>query len=231
MVSNKDNFILTRSCSLPIVFVAIRDPAEARLRHVDDSLSLLPFLDACIAKQAEISPRAGTLKARVIDIGSGGGLPGMIIAIARPDWEVVLLDSLRKRCDFMVKAAGEVGVSNVSVVWRRAEEAGRDSELRERFDLVIARAVAELRILSELCLPFVTCGGHWVAPKGSDPNDEVVAARNVISMLGGELIDVQPTASLTSDGNYRTAVVVRKIKTTPEKFPRRPGIPNKRPLN
>lgn len=155
----------------------------------------------------------------------------MIIAIARPEWDVVLLDSLRKRCDFMAMAGEEIGVSNISVEWRRAEEAGRDSELRERFDLAIARAVAELRVLSELCLPFVTCGGHWVAPKGSDPNDEIAAARNAITLLGGELIDVQSTASVTSDGSCRTAVIVRKSSPTPEKFPRRAGMPNKRPLN
>uniref|UniRef100_A0A7S3QS54 Ribosomal RNA small subunit methyltransferase G n=1 Tax=Dunaliella tertiolecta TaxID=3047 RepID=A0A7S3QS54_DUNTE len=106
---------------------------------------------------------------RVIDVGTGAGLPGMVLAVMRPHWQVTLLDSLRKRCDFLTRAAEVAGVQNVSVVWSRAEEGGRREELRDTFDLAVARAVAETRVLSELCLPFVRAGGLWIAAKGPDP--------------------------------------------------------------
>ncbi|PNH00601.1 Ribosomal RNA small subunit methyltransferase G [Tetrabaena socialis] len=108
---------------------------------------------------------------RVVDVGTGAGLPGMVLAAARPQWKVTLLDSLRKRCDFLRQAAAVAGLTNVEVVWCRAEEGGQRPDLRQAYDLAVARAVAESRVLAELCLPFVRVGGTWVASKG--PNPEV----------------------------------------------------------
>ena len=122
-----------------------------------------------------------------------------------------------------------VGLPNVSVAWARAEDAGQDPKLREQHDLAIARAVAELRVLAELCLPLAAVGGHWVAAKGSSPQEEVVAARTAIKLLGGELVDVREVDSMAPEG-LRTAVVVRKVKATPRMYPRRPGTPKKQPI-
>ena len=201
----------SRSTSLR---AAIKDRDEAYLRHVDDSLALLPILDACLA--ANPAPPSTV---RLIDVGSG----------ARPQWKVCLLDSLAKRCSFNEAAVEAVGLPNVSVAWARAEDAGQDPKLREQHDLAIARAVAELRVLAELCLPLAAVGGHWVAAKGSSPQEEVVAARTAIKLLGGELVDVREVDSMAPEG-LRTAVVVRKVKATPRMYPRRPGTPKKQPI-
>mmetsp|Transcript_21776 Transcript_21776/g.56784 ORF Transcript_21776/g.56784 Transcript_21776/m.56784 type:complete len:177 (+) Transcript_21776:301-831(+) len=166
---------------------------------------------------------------RVIDVGTGAGLPGMVLAVMRPHWQVTLLDSLRKRCDFLTRAAEVAGVQNVSVVWSRAEEGGRREELRDTFDLAVARAVAETRVLSELCLPFVRAGGLWIAAKGPDPKAEVDAASRALQLLHSRLVCVSEVASASAEGP-RTALVVHKERPTPAKYPRAPGTPNKLPL-
>lgn len=167
---------------------------------------------------------------RVIDVGTGAGLPGMVLAVARPHWKVTLLDSLRKRCDFLREAAARAGLTNVEVVWCRAEEGGQRPELRQSYDLAVARAVAEARVLAELCLPFVRVGGLWVAAKGPDPQAEVSAASNALGQLGGRLVAVEEVESRWEDGRQRTALVVAKAGPTPAKFPRQAGTPNKKPL-
>ncbi|WIA21622.1 hypothetical protein OEZ85_000804 [Tetradesmus obliquus] len=166
---------------------------------------------------------------RVIDVGTGAGLPGMVLAVARPHWKVTLLDSLRKRCDFLQATADMLGLDNVTVVWARAEEGGRKAELRDAYDLAVARAVAELRVLSELCLPFVRPGGLWVAAKGAHPQEEVAAAKPALAKLGGKLQAVELVESWAPEGQ-RTAVVVAKTGSTPAKYPRAPGTPSKKPL-
>ncbi|PSC68202.1 calcium-translocating P-type PMCA-type [Micractinium conductrix] len=166
---------------------------------------------------------------RLIDVGSGAGLPGIILAIARPEWEITLLDSLQKRCKFTEAAAEAAGVANVRVHWGRAEDAGQDPRLRQRHDVVIARAVAELRVLAELCLPLARVGGHWVAAKGTAPTAEVGGAKAAITKLGGALLGVEDVDSESPEGR-RTAVVVAKAKATPAQYPRKPGVPSKKPL-
>jgi len=198
---------------------AIRNREEAMRRHVEDSLSLLPVLHL-----------EGVETLRVIDVGSGGGLPGVILAIARPEWEVTLLDSLRKRCDFVSSAVQRLGLSNVTVVCARAEDVGRDEAHREAYDVAVARAVAEMRLLNELCLPLVRIGGLLVAAKGPDPSEELQAAGRSLSELRGELKGVFPVESYGQDGQQFTAVVVEKAAPCPPKYPRRPGMPKKRPL-
>lgn len=200
------------------------DREGATLRHVEDSLALLPALDACAAAAG---PRPRGLS--VIDVGSGAGLPGIILAIARPTWRITLLDSLKKRCTFNEAAAAAAGVPNVAVEWARAEDAGQDPLLREAHDVAVARAVAELRVLAELCLPLVAVGGHWVAAKGAKPQEEVAAAGHAIKELGGTLLWVEEVDSEAPDGR-RCVVVVRKDRPTQGKYPRRAGTPKKQPL-
>ncbi|EFJ47446.1 hypothetical protein VOLCADRAFT_46111, partial [Volvox carteri f. nagariensis] len=167
---------------------------------------------------------------RLLDVGTGAGLPGMVLAVARPQWKVTLLDSLRKRCEFLREAAARAGLDNVEVVWCRAEDAGRRPELRQAYDIAIARAVAEARVLAELCLPFVRVGGLWVAAKGPDPEAEVAAASNAIRQLGGRQLALERVQSLSAEGEPRTALVVAKTSATSARFPRQAGTPNKKPL-
>ncbi|KAG1671075.1 hypothetical protein FOA52_000747 [Chlamydomonas sp. UWO 241] len=166
---------------------------------------------------------------RVIDVGTGAGLPGMVLAIARPQWKVTLLDSLRKRCDFLEAAVEKAGLSNVSVVWSRAEDGGQSAQHRGKYDLAVARAVAETRVLAELCLPFVRVGGLWVAPKGPAPDVEVAAASRALSQLGATLLATELVDSFSADGQ-RTCIIASKDAPTLAKYPRRAGMPNKEPL-
>ena len=206
---------------------AVREPEEAWQRHVGDSLALLPVIDKHL--QASRKGAGGNEPLLVIDVGTGPGLPGMILAVARPKWRFTLLDSMRKRCDFMQSTATKMGLGNVSFVWSRAEDAGQDPKLREKHDLVVARAVAEARVLAELCLPFAREGGLWVAAKGPNPQVEVEAAKTSIKKMGGEHLGIELVKSWSNEGQ-RTALVVRKESKTPSKYPRKPGTPNSSPL-
>jgi 16S rRNA (guanine(527)-N(7))-methyltransferase RsmG len=215
-------------------FTAIESRDEAYVRHINDSLALLPVLDACATTPtgstttaaADAEPRHNI---KLIDIGSGAGLPGIILAITRPNWHVTLLDSLQKRCTFNAAAVSAAALTNVSIVWARAEEAGQDGKHREQYDVAVARAVAEMRVLAEYCLPFVVHGGYWVAAKGFDPGDEVAVAEPAIEVLGGKLVKIEQVESLAPEGR-RTAVVVRKESRTGSKYPRRAGVAKKQPL-
>lgn len=207
-------------------------------RHVLDSLALLPVLDTCLQQQQHEQQHAcscgnssmpSNSYSSVVDVGTGAGLPGMVLAIARPSWHVTLLDSLHKRCRFLEQAAAVAELANVRVEWARAEDAGQSPALRASFDLAVARAVAEARLLAELCLPLVRVGGHWVAAKGPAPQTEVATASNALGQLGGGPAEVWTVDSWSADGQ-RTAVVVRKVRDTPTCFPRKPGVPAKKPL-
>lgn len=209
---------------------SVRDPEEAWQRHVCDSLALLPVIDAHLA--SSLKPKRGSEandELCVIDVGTGPGLPGVILAVARPLWRFTLLDSMRKRCDFMEATTSKMNLTNVKVIWSRAEDAGQDLKLRESYDLALARAVAEARVLAELCLPFVRNGGIWIAAKGPNPQIEVEASKPSIKKLGGELLGIELVKSWSTEGQ-RTALVVRKEGKTPLKFPRKPGTPNSSPL-
>jgi 16S rRNA (guanine527-N7)-methyltransferase len=207
---------------------AIRDRDDAVQRHINDSLSLLPSLDAC-------SLSSQTDQVSMIDIGSGAGLPGLVIATVRPTWRICVLDSLQKRCTFVSAAVEAMGLENVDVVWSRAEDAGRNEMYREKFTIATARAVAELKVLAELCLPFVTVGGYWVAPKGPRPEKELHDSLRAVSVLGGDVDTIQVSqvdssaASDDADSQF-TVVKVCKTRDTPSAYPRKPGTPKKSPL-
>ena len=166
---------------------------------------------------------------QLLDVGSGAGLPGLVLAIARPAWEITLLDSLAKRVRFLEAAVAELGLGNVTVVCAKAEDAARQPGMRDAFPIVIARAVAETRVLAELCLPFVAPGGVLVAPKGADPASEVRAAEAAFDKLGARVVGVRSTDCVGPLGP-RTVLLAKKLGPTPEEYPRRPGRPNKRPL-
>lgn len=190
------------------------DPAEAVDRNYID----------CVAVLAGGFPAAGT----AIDVGSGAGFPGVPLAILRPDIRFTLLDSLGKRVDFLRGVIDALGL-NAEAVHLRAEDAARRPELRERFDLAVARAVAPMNVLCEYLMPFTRVGGRMLALKGPTLDAELDAARGAIALLGGEIERVQPLAVPGRDWDHRAAWV-RKVTPTPDRFPRRAGVPAKKPL-
>lgn len=191
------------------------DSREAADRHVLDSLSPLMYglLDG-----------AKTL----IDIGSGAGFPGIPLAIARPDLRVTLLDSQRKRVDFLNDAVRILGL-NAEVVHARAEDLGKDAAYRDRFDISTARAVAALHLLIEWALPFTKVSGALIAYKGPTLEEEIAQARRAISTLGGEIGDSYAVKIPERDWDHRL-LAVRKIAPTPDGFPRKPGEAAKKPI-
>lgn len=168
--------------------------------------------------------------ARLIDIGSGGGFPGLPLAIAYPELHVTLLEATRKKVDFLQHVIGLLGIRNCHAIHGRAEDIGHDSKHREAYDAATARALAPLPALVELCLPFLKVGGVLIAPKGADAGHEVDAASNALSTLGGEaqgIIMPEPDSPISADHRL---VVIRKVAPTPDTYPRRNGVPTRRPL-
>ena len=191
------------------------DPAEAVDRN---------YLDSIAPLTAGWPEGVQTL----IDVGSGAGFPGIPISIARPDIHVVLLDALDKRVGFLRQVIAELGL-NAEAIHGRAEDAARDPGLRERFDLAAARAVAPLNALAELLLPFVRPGGYMLALKGPNAAEEADAAANALAALGGGGAQVAPVLIPGRDWAH-AAVWIRKDSETPARFPRRAGVPERRPL-
>ncbi|MCI9309391.1 MAG: 16S rRNA (guanine(527)-N(7))-methyltransferase RsmG [Oscillospiraceae bacterium] len=165
----------------------------------------------------------------LIDVGTGAGFPGLPLKILAPSLEVTLLDSLSKRVDWLSQTIGALGLEGIRAVHGRAEEAGRDPAFRERFDFAAARAVADLRLLCELCLPFLKVGGRFLAMKGTDCGDEVDKALPAIQVLGGRLEGRIDRLIPHTDVTHRV-VLVEKTSPTPEKYPRRWAKMQKVPL-
>ena len=180
---------------------------------VDDSLVLLDHLGD-----------ANT----VVDVGSGGGLPGLPLKIARPELKLTLVESDQAKAAFLVQAVARLGLGEVEVVARRAEEVGRDQRYREAFDVAVARALAPMPVLAELCLPLVRVGGRLLAQKTDTEKEEIDAAKHAIELLGGTLEAVHPAASTARKSGV--VVEVTKVRATPDGYPRRPGVPNRKPL-
>lgn len=162
----------------------------------------------------------------VVDVGSGGGLPGLVLKLARPGLEVTLLEANHRKTAFLETAAAQLGL-RVRVLTARAEEAAHRPQLRESFDVATARALAAMPVLAELCLPFVRVGGRLLAMK-ADAEAEVRSALPAVERLGGRLLAIEAAASAARDRGQ--VVVVEKVAPTPPGFPRRPGVPVKRPL-
>lgn len=194
---------------------AIRDQRGVIIKHFLDSLAIIPFLPE------------GNL--RILDVGTGGGFPGVPIKILCPQTEVVLVDSVRKKVDFLNSLVDELGLINVIGTFGRAEELAQLGDFRETFDIVVSRAVSELVVLVELCLPFVRVGGQFIAYKGLKAEEELEDAMEAILMLGGQVVKNE-TIVLPEQEGKRVLVFVEKIASSPAKYPRRVGVPEKKPL-
>lgn len=201
---------------------AVRDLAGIERRLILESLRLVPPLRAL--------PIPGDSGRRsLIDLGTGGGLPGLVLAIACPEFNVFLLDATGKKVAFLNNVIRTLGLGNTTTIHARAEEAGHQPRYRTGFDIVSARAVATLPALLELGLPLLRKGGHLLLPKGSAIDDELAAGRRAARLLGGEIVtaDLLPDVGSTIETRLVTA---RKSLPTPATYPRRSGIPSRSPL-
>ncbi|WP_294351907.1 16S rRNA (guanine(527)-N(7))-methyltransferase RsmG [uncultured Clostridium sp.] len=183
------------------------------------------FIDCIKAFKSEELKNAKNL----IDVGTGAGFPGLPIAIMREDLNVTLLDSLNKRINFLNIVINELGLKNVITIHSRAEDGARKKELRENFDVATSRAVANMTVLSEFCLPYVKVGGHFVALKGPAIEEELKASKNALGVLGGRLKEVIELEIEDTDLKHNV-VIVSKEKECPNSYPRKAGIITKKPL-
>lgn len=188
-------------------------------RHFEESLAVLEALES---RAALASP--------LIDVGSGGGFPGLVLKIARPELEMTLLEANGKKAAFLESVVEEMAFEGVRVVHQRAEEAGRDPVHRDVYPLALARAVAPLRVLLELTLPLVRPGGLLAAPKGSAADREMAEAAGALAAFDAVIEDASPLLLPGRAERVPTLILVRKHSATPNRYPRRPGIPAKRPL-
>ena len=195
---------------------AIKDEDGVILKHLVDSSACVPY----------IKPNA-----RLCDIGCGGGFPSLVIAALRGDASVLGVDSVAKKVKYVESTAELLGIDNVSVSSRRAEELGKDASYREKFDVVTARAVARLNVLCELCLPLLKIGGIFISMKSQAAHEELDEARAAIEKLGGALEAVH-TYTLTDGGEVldRTIIIIKKVKNTPALYPRNNSQISKKPL-
>ncbi len=194
----------------------ITDYDEVNLKHFTDSLTISRIID-----MAQINT--------LIDVGTGAGFPGIPIKIAFPHIKVYLLDSLNKRIKFLNEVIKKLGLKNIYAFHGRAEDFAKDRQYREKFDVCVSRAVANLSTLSEYCIPFVKTGGYFVSYKGGDSDEEVIRSENAITLLGGE-IENTDRFFLPDTDMGRTLIKIRKRKSTPNRYPRKAGIPSKEPL-
>jgi 16S rRNA (guanine527-N7)-methyltransferase len=195
---------------------AIHEPDQVRVKHFLDSFS--PML---VMKNTPIK--------KIIDIGTGAGFPGIPLKILLPDTEVVLVDSVNKKTDFCQHIISRLNLRGITVIHDRVEHLAREMDFREQFDWAVARAVAQLATLSEYMLPFVKIGGKMLAMKGDQGPVETQKAAPAISLLGGELHQVK-RLTLPGVTEDRFLITIKKKATTPEKYPRRVGMPSKKPL-
>lgn len=197
-----------------INLTAIEDDRDIIIKHYTDSLSILPYIENKAVK--------------LIDVGTGAGFPGIPVNIARQDIDVTLLDSLDKRVKFLSEVIGALELKNIRAIHGRAEDYGANKEYRESFDISVARAVANLPVLLEYCLPFVKPEGIFIAMKGSNI-EEVEASKKALEILGGTIEEVCEITLPNSDMK-RNIIIVRKLRHTPTKYPRKAGKPAKEPL-
>ena len=195
---------------------AITEPREVAVKHIVDSLTALRGIE-------------GEDSLRLIDVGTGAGFPGIPLKIVRPDLQLTLLDSLKKRVHFLETVVEALGLEGAECLHGRAEEAARQSALRERFDIAVSRAVARLPVLAEYLLPFVHIGGTAIALKGLHSEEEAKEAERGVKILGGRAIESIPVA-LPGLSDKRAVLVIKKERPTPKAYPRKAGKPAKEPL-
>lgn len=191
---------------------------EVYLKHFYDSIT--PLL---------VFPEAFKPGAKVCDVGAGAGFPSLPLKLLRPDLQLTIIDSLGKRLTFLQGLIKQLGLTGVELVHSRAEDAGKAGQYREQFDLVTARAVARMSVLSEYCLPLVKVGGQFLALKGPKASEELKAAQGAIKKLGGQ-ISQEVEFKLAASAEERSLILVDKLVATPQKYPRQAGTPAKKPL-
>jgi len=192
----------------------ITEPKEVIIKHFIDSLTVLNKID----KQSKI-----------IDVGTGAGFPGIPIKIAFPDTEVVLLDSLNKRINFLNEVIEKLELRNIKTIHGRAEDYGKDKIYREKYDIAIARAVAPLNILLEYLMPFVKVNGKCICMKGSNSEEEIKNSNKAVKVLGGKMLSKEEFFIPNTDIK-RSIIEIEKIKNTSNIYPRKAGTPTKNPL-
>ena len=200
---------------------AITDYEEVCIKHFADSLSIVRSYDI-----------SGINDIRILDIGTGAGFPGIPLKIAYPEIHITLLDSLTKRIRFLDNVIDTLDlndVGSITTIDMRAEDYVKEEGIRESYDLAVSRAVANLRVLSEYALPYVRTGGSFISYKGDNAPEEIAEAENAISILGGEISEVNEFTLPGSDIT-RNLINIKKTRPTPDKYPRKAGLPNKKPL-
>lgn len=195
---------------------AITEKPEVYLKHFYDSLSAAFYFDF-------------NKPLSVCDVGAGAGFPSIPLKIAFPQLQVTIVDSLNKRINFLEHLARELKLENTYFVHDRAETFGQKQEYREQYDLVTARAVARMSVLSELCLPLAKVGGTFMAMKAANAEEELNIGKKAISVLGGKMENVH-SFILPYEESERNIIIIKKQKATPKKYPRKPGVPNKTPI-
>ena len=229
---------------------AVMDPEEILTKHLLDCMAGLPLLcpaegkggagaigtasitgTADVAGAADMVGATGAIGTRPVlaDVGTGAGFPGMVLAICRPDMDVVLMDALQKRLTFLTAVRDELGLANVRIVHERAEEAGQKEVYREQMDYAAARAVAALPVLLEYCLPFVRTGGSFFAYKGPALPEELAASANALKVLGGKAVGVHEIQVKSEDWIHYILHVIKE-RPTGKAYPRRQGKISKAPL-
>lgn len=197
----------------------ITEEDEVYLKHFYDSITPL-FTFGAVFKDG----------ATLCDVGAGAGFPSIPLKILKPGLKVTIVDSLQKRLNFLKDLISELGLTDVELVHGRAEDVGQNKLYRERFDIVTARAVARMSVLSEYCLPLVKKGGYFVALKGPKAEDELDDGKKALEVLGGKLIKDEEL-TLPASEEERTLVLVQKVKSTPKKYPRQAGTPRRKPIH
>ena len=199
-----------------INLTAITDKPDVYLKHFYDSITSAFHFD--FSKDLSIC-----------DVGAGAGFPSIPLKICFPNLKVSIVDSLQKRISFLTLLANELKLDNVTFYHDRAETFGQRPEIRESYDIVMARAVARLSVLSELCLPLAKVSGTFIAMKASAAADEIEEGKKAISILGGQVSEIKHFL-LPKEESDRNIILINKIKTTPKKYPRKPGTPNRSPI-
>lgn len=197
-----------------INLTAIVEPEEVILKHFIDSLTINKYIEK---------------NKTIADVGTGAGFPGIPLKIYRPDLNVTLVDSLNKRINFLNEVIDKLDLKEISTVHSRVEDFGRDKKYRESFDYVTARAVANLTTLSEYLIPITKVNGKCICMKGNDVKEEITNSKNAINLLGGKISKIDEFKLPNSDIS-RNVIIIDKMKNTPNKYPRKAGIPAKEPL-
>lgn len=195
-----------------INLTAITNPKEVILKHFVDCATILNYVDG-----------------KVLDMGSGAGFPGIPLKILKPQIELKLVDSLNKRINFLTIIIKELKLKNIEAIHSRAEELGRNKEYREKFDVVVSRAVAQTNILAEYTIPFCKIGGKCIFMKGANIQEELSNSKKSIEILGGKIEKIDEFF-LEGKNNNRKIIVIKKLNNTPIKYPRKPGTPSKEPI-